>query len=431
MTITMQNPTALTLAEIKEFVKSQGAIKFKSKTRIERNEWIENILRQHKYFQLLKPEKTIVRKYILSMTGLSRQQLTNLIAEYRRRGTLKPKEYKRHKFPKKYDLEEIALLAEVDNAHSQLSGPATMKIIREDYEIFQKTEYEKLKDLSVSHMYRLRTTRRYRERVKKFEKTRPTKVPIGERRKPEPSGKPGYLCVDTVHQGDKMGEKGVYHINLVDMVTQYEFVGSVEAISEQFIKPILEKLLKKFPFTVIEFHADNGSEYINKVVAKLLNKLLIELTKSRPRHSNDNPLVETKNGAVIRKHMGYIHIPRGKAEIMNRFYQEWFNDYLNYHRTCAFPEIKIDKKGKEKRTYPHDMYMTPYAKFKSLENSEQYLKEGITFKELDETAYAMSHTDYAILMQQAKQKMKKEIFADKLLSTNTLPIKDNYSNSIV
>lgn len=416
MTITMINPTALTLADIKEFVKAPGSIKFKSESKVERNEWIEQIFRTHQYFQLSKSDKGAIRSYVQTMTGLSESQLTRLIKEYKTRATIRPKEYQRNKFKKIYDLEEIALLAEVDNAHNQLSGPATMQIIREDYKMFLKTEYEKLKDLSVSHLYRLRTTRRYHEKVKVFENTRPTQVPIGERRKPEPSGKPGYVCVDTVHQGDKMGEKGAYHINLVDMVTQYEFIGSVEAISEQFMKPILEELLKKFPFRVIEFHADNGSEYINQVVAKLLNKLLIQLTKSRPRHSNDNGLAETKNGSVIRKHMGYIHIPRGKAEIVNRFYSEWFNDYLNYHRPCAFPDIKTDHKGKEKRTYPHGGYMTPYAKLKSLTESKQYLKDGITFQELDETAYAMSHTDYAIHMQQAKQKMKKEIFADKLLT---------------
>jgi len=411
MNITMQNPTALTLADIKEFVKSPTAISFKSNSKEERNQWIEDILHQHKYLHCLKPDKTIIKQYIQTMTGLSRSQLTKTIADYRKRGTLKPKEYKRHKFPKKYDLKEIALLADIDNAHDCLSGPATKQIIKDDCEMFDEIKYGKIKDLSVSHMYRLRGTRRYHEKAKVFSKTRPTKVPIGERRKPEPNGKPGYLCVDTVHQGDKEREKGVYHINIVDMVTQYEFVGSVEAISEQFMKPILEELLKKFPFIVIEFHADNGSEYNNKVVAKLLNKLLIQLTKSRPRHSNDNGLVESKNGWVIRKHMGYIHIPRGKANIVNKFYQDWFNDYLNYHRPCAFPKIKTDKKGKEKRSYPHDMYMTPYAKLKSLENAEQYLKSDITFEILGEIAYAMSHTDYAIQMQEAKQKIKKEIFA--------------------
>jgi hypothetical protein len=420
MTITMLNPTALTLADIKEFVQAPPALSFKSQSRNERNQWIENILRQHKYRQCLKPDKTVIRKYILLMTGLSRQQLTRLVAEYDQRGTLKSKEYTRHKFSKIYDLEEIALLAETDKAHNCLSGPATKKIIKDDYEQFGKTKYEKLKNLSVSHLYRLRATSRYREKTKFFDKTRPTQVPIGERRKPKPDGLPGYLCVDTVHQGDKDGEKGVYHVNIVDMVTQFEFVGAVEAISERYMKPRLEELLAKFPFVVIEFHADNGSEYINQIVAKLLNKLLIKLTKSRPRHSNDNPLAETKNGWVVRKHMGYIHIPRGKARLVNKYYQDWFNDYLNYHRPCAFPKLEVDKKGKEKRTYPHDNYLTPYEKLKSLERAEQYLKPGITFKELDKMAYAVSHTDYAVLMNQAKEKMKKQIF-----QPNTLSIKDN------
>lgn len=407
----MHHPTALTLAEIREFVKSRPqGIEFKSKSKSERNEWIEKIFCTHKYLQTFKPDKGIIRQYIQMMTGISSTQLTRLINDYKHRGTIKPKKYQRNKFEKKYNIEEIAQLADIDNAHGQLSGPATRKIINDDYEQFGKTEYETLKDLSVTHMYRLRDTRRYHEKVKVFSKTRATQVPIGVRQKPEPDNQPGYICVDTVHQGDKMGEKGVYHINLVDMVTQYEYVGAVEAISERFMEPILEELLKKFPFKVIEFHADNGSEYINKIVAKLLNNLLIKLTKSRPRHSNDNGLVETKNGSIVRKHMGYIHIPRNKAEIVNRFYQGWFNDYLNYHRPCAFPEIKVDKKGKEKRTYPHGNYMTPYVKLKSLDNAEQYLKPGQTFKKLNEVAYAMSHTDYAIQMQIAKAEMKKQIW---------------------
>ena len=147
----------------------------------------------------------------------------------------------------------------------------------------------------------MRDTSRYRERALFYSKTKPTKVPIGERRKPEPNGKPGYLCVDTVHQGDKDGKKGVYHINMVDMATQYEFVGAVEAISENFMTPILIELLKQFPFTIIEFHSDNGSEYVNRTVAELLNRLLIKLTKTRPRHSNDNGLAETKNGGCYQK----------------------------------------------------------------------------------------------------------------------------------
>lgn len=428
MTIeTMFDSSKLSIDEIRDFLSSSDKIEFKSKRANERNDWIQKVLMRHKYFQCLKPEKTLIRKYIRKMTGLSKSQSTSIINDYRNRGTLKPKEYKRNKFPKIYDLEEIAILAETDNAHNRLSGPATKKIIQEEFEIFNNKKYEKISSLSVSHLYRLRSTRRYHEKAKHFLKTRPARVPIGERAKPEPNGKPGYVCVDTVHQGDKMGEKGIYHINIVDIQTQFEFVGAVEAISEKFMKIILENLLKKFPFKVIEFHADNGSEYINRIVAGLLNKLLIRLTKSRPRHSNDNPLIETKNGAVIRKHMGYVHIPRTQAQAVNAFYQKWFNDYLNYHRPCAFAEIKTDKKGKETKTYPHKNYMTPYEKLKSIKNVKKYLKSKSSFEKLDATAYAMSHTEHAIQMQEQKIKMLKTVFTKTSLPTlpTILPTKDN------
>ncbi len=420
----MLNQPVLSQTDIKQFLGSVEPFNFQSKSVAERNEWLQQILIHYRYFNLFKPAKTLLRKFIRKMTGLSKSQLTRLIAEYKRRGTLKIKDYQRHRFTKIYGLKEIELLSAVDDAHNCLSGPATKRIIQEDYELFGCEEYGKLKDLSVAHLYRLRATRRYREITRFFEKTRPTKVPIGERRKPEPNGQPGYLCVDSVHQGDRDGQKGVYHVNLVDMATQFEFIGAVEAISERFMTGMLKELIEKFPFVILEFHADNGSEYINQVIAKLLNNLLIKLTKSRPRHSNDNPLVETKNGAVIRKYIGYQYIPRNKAIIVNNFYQEYFNDYLNYHRMCAFPEIKIDAKGKEKKFYPLDKYLTPYAKLKTIKDAMLYLKPGVFFEQLDKKAYAQSHTAAGQEMQKEKIKMLKSIFQQQVL-----PIKDNLSNS--
>lgn len=410
MTITMTNSKNLCLSAINDFLSKPLPVEFKSISRADRNEWIQKVIMDYRYLKCSRSDKGMLRKYIMRMTGISESQLTRLIEEYRRRGTLKPKEYERHKFERIYTKGDIELLAELDNAHECLAGPATINIIRSDYENFGRSEYVRLRNISVAHLYRLRATDRYKFRAKTFTKTNPAKRNIGERLKPEPNGKPGYLCVDTVHQGDKDGEKGAYHINLVDMVTQNEFVGSVEAISERYMENILADLLEKFPYTIIEFHADNGSEYINRIVAELLNKLLIRLTKSRPRKSNDNALVESKNGSVIRKHMGYLHIPRGKARLVNEFYQNYFNNYLNYHRPCAFAEIKVDKKGKERKIYPKDNYMTPYEKLKSLENAQQYLKPGITFEDLDKIAYAVSHTDYAQKMQKAKQILFKNLW---------------------
>lgn len=415
MMITMTTKASQSISEIKEFLKTADYLEFESIAKDDRNDWIEELLIGHVYKKCGRVEKGVLKKYIMKMTGLSRAQTARLISKYLKRATLKKDlsiKSKRNCFEKIYTREDIALLAKVDNAHQRLSGPATVKILISEHEVFGKSEYANLKNISVSHLYRLRGSNPYREKVKIFSKTKSTKVPIGQRRKPEPNGQPGYLGVDTVHQGDKLGEKGVYHINVVDMVTQYEFVGAVEAISEMYMEKMLAELLAQFPFAITEFHSDNGSEFINQVVAKLLNKLLIRQTKSRPRHSNDNGLAEAKNGAVIRKHLGYIYIPKGKAGIINGFYQNTFNSYLNYHRPCAFAKIKTDKKGKEIKYYPKENYSRPYEKLKSLPNAQQYLKLGVTFAKLDETAYLMSDTDYAEYMQKEKSKMLKNILTN-------------------
>ena len=164
-------------------------------------------------------------------------------------------------------------------------------------------------------------------------------VKIGERAKPEPGGSPGYIRIDTIHQGDLNGQKGVYHINAVDEVTQWEVVASVERISETYLVPALESMLAGFPFLIRGFHSDNGSEFINQTVAKLLNKLLVRFTKCRPRHTNDNGLVESKNGSVVRKQLGYAYIPQACAELINKYNRAFLNPYVNFHKTLLLSGI--------------------------------------------------------------------------------------------
>ena len=226
---------------------------------------------------------------------------------------------------------DIELLAAVDEAHDILSGPATRRILQREYQHYDKLEYQRLATISVAHLYNLRRQQRYRERRLTYHKTKPTTVSIGERRRPDPQGRPGYLRVDTVHQGDQNSAKGVYHINAVDEVTQWQIVAATERISEACLEPVLVALLRQFPFRIRGFHSDNGSEFVNHIVARLLNKLLIEQTKSRPRHSNDNGLVETKNGAVIRKHMGYGYIAGEHALAIHGFYAQHLNPHFSPH----------------------------------------------------------------------------------------------------
>ena len=235
---------------------------------------------------------------------------------------------------------------------------------------------------------------------------------IGQRKKPKPNGKQGFIRVDTVHQGDSVkGEKGLYTVNMVDELIQWEIAAAAEKISEKFMIPVLELAINQFLFVVLNFHADNGSEYINYQVADLFNRLVIKLTKSRARQTNDNALVESKNGSIIRKYLDYSHIPQKKADLVNRWYRDYLNILVNYHRPCAFGKEVIvnERTGKRKRVYPHADYRVPYEKLKLLEKAEQHLKPGRTFAQLDKIAYAESDIEFAEKVEQARYELFKKI----------------------
>jgi len=403
LTIHVQEGKELSLEQIRAFLESSEELRFKGQRRAEVYAWVTRTLREQGYAHQGRAGKGLLRQYLGKMTGLSRAQLTRLIGRYRQAGEVKEALYRRHRFPNKYTRRDVELLAELDQAHEGLSGPATRRILEREYREFGHKEYERLAGISVAQIYRLRKRAAYRQRRVHFTKTRPTAVSIGERRRPDPQGQPGYLRVDTVHQGDREGVKGVYHINAVDEVTQWQVVGATPSISEAWLEPVLQAMLEQFPFRIRGFHSDNGSEFLNQTVEKLLNKLLIEQTKSRPRHSNDNGLVESKNGAVIRKHMGYSHIAAPHAERIQRFFAQHFNPYLNFHRPCGQPELVTNAKGKQKRVYRR--YATPWEVFRQLPEAATYLKPGQSLQAISRIAGTESDTEAARRMQEAKRKL--------------------------
>ncbi len=416
----MHHTKTYTMDELRKLLATLEGQTFKAENKAEAYDWIEGQLKRYRYNHLRKKERKVVRQYIKTYTGYSNSQLTRLIARWKQTRRVRLKVYQRHMFARHYTREDIVLLARVDTIHGLLSGPATRCILEREYAVFGQEQYERLSRISASHIYNLRKTFTYHNHAMVFTHTKGNaKVTLGERHKPEPNGQPGYLRVDSVHQGDapvSSGEpvtddtsdtnrKGVYHINFVDEVTQYEFVACVETIGERDMLPVLAAMLASFPFVIHEFHADNGSEYINRLVADLLNRLHVKLSKSRPRKHNDNALVESKNGSIIRKAIGYGHIPKQHAAAINAWYQGWFNMYLNYHRPCAFATVRRDGKGKEKLVYKPGDYQTPYEKLKSLPDAATYLKPGVTFDQLDVIAYAVSDTEYAEYMNQAKERL--------------------------
>ena len=409
MLLDMNDQQLQTVEMIKQFLDGSQAIDFEGKGTEDRYSWIEGVLNRFKYLRLQKVEKGIIKRYIEKVTGYSRAQVTRLIRQYKKTGELKKREYKRHCFPQRYTGEEIRLLAQTDELHGWLSGPATKKVLEREYEVYGKKEYANISRISIAHLYNLRRGITYREIAHHYTKTRPVVSRIGERAKPDSQGRPGYIRIDTVHQGDMNGKKGVYHINAIDEIIQWEVVASVEKISEKYLAPVLESILEQFPFVIRGFHSDNGSEFVNQTIASLLNRLLIRFTRSRPRHPNDNGLVETKNGSVIRKNLGYTYIPQTCATLLNEYHREYLNPYVNFHRPCFFPVPIIDNKGKVKMTYPYDKVKTPYERLKTIARAETCLRKGISFEKLDKIANQMSDNECAEGMLKARSILLKQI----------------------
>ena len=403
MTIHMENWERLTLEQMEVFVENNRKVHFKARVQEEAYRIIEAVLKDQAYRRLSKGQKGIVRRYLAKITGLSRAQVTRLIGRWRRDKQLRAQRVPRRRFARRYTAEDIALLAGVDSAHEDLSGPAVRRILQREYGVYGHQEFQRLAQISAAHIYNLRRSAPYQKQRVRVHRTQARQVGIAERRKPDPRGRPGWVRVDTVHQGDRDGQPGVYHINAVDTVTQWEVLGAAETICERHLVPVLEAMLQQFPFYIRGFHCDNGSEFINHRVAKLLNKLLAEFTKSRAYRTTDNALVEGKNGAVVRKHIGYGPIAAPHADALQRFYTAYLNPYLNYHRPCGFATIQVRNRGKRRRLYRADDYRTPYEKLTSLPDWEQHLKAGITASYLQHQAQRMSDTEAARQMQKAKQ----------------------------
>lgn len=409
--VTYMNEKKLqSLEDVRAFVAGTMEVEFSIEDKDERYRWIEQTLQRFKYRTLGRADRGIVLRYVERVSGYSRQTVTRLVAQYRDSGKLRRRQRTVAGFARYYTDADARLLGELDELHGTPCGAAAKKLCERMYRVHGDSRFEALSHISVSHLYNLRKANGYQRQRRQFDKTRPTRSAIASRRKPNPQGRPGYLRLDTVHQGDLDGIKGVYHINAVDEVTQFQCVFSVARISERFLIPVLEAILETFPFVIQGFHADNGSEYINRQVAGLLNKLNIEFTKSRPRHSNDNALAESKNASVIRKHLGFEHIPGHWAPQLNSFHRQHFNPYINYHRPCLFPVPHIDRKGKVKKHYPYNEMNTPYGKLKSLPNATGFLKPGVTFKQLDAIALSISDNEAAKQMNEAKRQLFNTIF---------------------
>ena len=201
-------------------------------------------LGQFGYGRCKHADKGVLRQYLRKLTGLSRARVARCIKQFttgggqikgRRRPPAVP-------FARRYSAEDIRLLAEMDVLHGTLSGTTIRKLCERTFKVHGDASYGRLAGIGI---------------------------------------------------------KGVYLINAVDETTQFQTVFAVEHISEAYLLPVLAAMMDAFPFVIRGFHSDNGSEYTNRRVAALLEKLLFEQTKSCSRQTNENKVSVRANLQVM------------------------------------------------------------------------------------------------------------------------------------
>jgi transposase InsO family protein len=407
MVIDMNEAQVRTVEQVRQVLEGTQELQFRAAQDDQgRYGWIDSVLRRLDYRQLARSARGAVLAYLQRLSGYSRAQVTRLVSRWMAREPMvKNYHAPQHAFARRYTSADVALLAEVDRAMGTLSGPATACVLRRQRDVFGDARFARLGSISVGHLYNLRHSAGYRAQRVVLSKTRGDKsAAIGVRKAPAPEGRPGFIRIDSVHQGDFDGSKGLYHINAVDCVTQWEVLASVQTIAEAHLLPVIEQMLEQFPFEILGFHADNGSEYVNHRVAKMLDKLRVEFTRSRPRRSNDNGLAETKNGAVVRKMFGFEHIAQRHAGRFNTFCVEYLNPFLNFHRPCLFATEVADPKkaGRIKRVYRAGGAMTPLDKLASLPDAHKFLRDGVTLEHLHQLARALSDVQAAEELNEAR-----------------------------
>ena len=414
MVINMDESQLRTIEQIEQFLAACAEVTFTAHgCDVERYAHISRVLKRFDYPRCSKHDRGVLLRYLQHTSGYSRAQVTRLVKQWHTNRLASIPLIKRYKAPaapfaRRYTALDIALLVEMDKANEDVCGPAITHLLKRAFHTYGDMRYERLAKLSSSHLYNLRKSVGYQRLRVSFTKTHPVCNSIGVRKAPRPDGRAGFVRIDSVHQGDEDGMKGVYHITCVDSTSQWQVEACVQGISEAFLLPVLELVIAQFPFVIEGFHSDNGSEYINHKVAKMLEKLRIEQTKSRSRQSNDNALAESKNASIVRKHMGYAHIPKKHAQPINIFYQKHFNPWLNLHRPCMFATNKVNPKGKVVKVYKHEDVKTPLEALVLL-NKLGLVKFKTETMLMELLAQAKQKTDLAAA--QEMQQAKHELFA--------------------
>ena len=221
---------------------------------------------------------------------------------------------------------------------------------------------EKLETISVSTIKRLvRYSERRLDKIA-FRKY-PTKpknqlyASIPVKKIPWDAHIPGHFEVDTVHHcGDSSNSCYIYTLQLVDVATGWSEITAIYGNAFVAMKDGFDFILARLPFPVLEFHPDNGPEFVNQFLIKYWQNLVpkASLSRSKPYRKNDNRFVEENNHSLIRAYIGNSRFDSADQLKALRYLE----DLLWLYHNCFLPCMRLEDKsfssdGKLRKVYDH------------------------------------------------------------------------------
>jgi hypothetical protein len=152
METNMTDARVFSIAQLQELLRATSGLSFEAKNKEEAYKWIEQTLARYHYHRLTKKGRGLVQAYIRKMTGYQSAQTKRLCRRFLKTGRLAAPGYTHHAFARTYTRDDTVLLAKVDTAHNVLSGPATAHILSRAYTVFGDKAFERLANISPSHI---------------------------------------------------------------------------------------------------------------------------------------------------------------------------------------------------------------------------------------------------------------------------------------
>lgn len=170
---------------------------------------------------------------------------------------------------------------------------------------------------------------------------------------------PGYLEVDFVEHygGTKIDGDFVHSFVMTDIATGWTECLAMPYRSGAFVLEHVERVSRALPFPLRGLDCDNDTAFMNEAVFAFCKATGIELTRSRAYKKNDQAWVEQKNGAVVRRLVGYGRLRGSEATQTLASLYEVSRLYINFFQ----PSFKLKSKTRHgaKVTKRYEAPLTP------------------------------------------------------------------------